>query len=163
MWDCPHCDKTFAHHSSRRRHVLAVHTNMGKNFDSDNESNDADEDIENEELEDQACENAWNKLILDVLERLIEHEPGITRDRLLKDDLVFDVTIPAVMKVVKKKLEEAECLRTSELCTALEEEKEKLMDGGMDEWEASMMAQSNRRYLILQQIAKANLSDKEED
>ena len=168
MWACPHCEKTFAHHSSRRRHVLAAHkkNNMSNIFDSDSQSS-ADEDPANDggiESAEKDCDDAWKKIILEVFDQLEEKHRQLSKEELIKEEYIFDVTIPAVMRFVEAKLTEAECLRQSELYTALDEEKEKLMDGGMDEWEAKLMARSNRRYLVVRQIVKAlNSQDEEED
>ena len=171
MWTCPHCDKKYLHHSSRRRHILTAHDNNMKRkniFDTDSEESNESQDEkttmggseEPDTTTEEECEEAWRKIILEVAEQLREDDPGLSEEDQYDSKYILDVMIPAVMRAVEAKLEEADCIRDSETYTAVEEEKEKLMDNGMGEWEAKKMAQSNRRYLIGRQI---DLALKKED
>ena len=165
MWACPHCNRKYLHHSSRRRHILSAHgSNMERKtiFDSDNEESNESEDektleasAESDTTEEEECEEAWRKIVLEVAEQLREDDPSLSEEDQNEANYILATLLPAVMKAVEAKLKDAECIRNSETYTAVEEEKEKLMDNGMDEWEAKIMARSNRRFLIGRQISLA--------
>ena len=164
MWTCPHCDKKYLHHSSRRRHILTAHNNGMKRksvFDSDSEeSNESGnekrmEGSQESDTIEEECEEAWRKVVQEVAEQLREDDPSLSEEDQGESKYILETMLPAIMKAVEAKLKEADCIRNSETYTAVEEEKEKLMDSGMDEWEAKKMAQSNRRFLIGRQIALA--------
>ena len=168
MWACPHCEKAYTHQSSLHRHVLNVHGSETKRKDAPVSNGKAEKKCKTNDADAiwrKKCQTAWNKVIIEAVHKLKEEDDysHLDNEDLCKKEHLEDLTIPAVMQMVESRLDEADCLRKSQVLSALEGEKKKLMESGMAEWEATLMARTNRKFLLAEQIASALKSEEEEE
>ena len=168
MLSCSDCEKKYSHESSLRRHVLKMHGGGTKRKGPPVSNGKGTKNLKNggdDTAWRKKCQAAWNKVIREAVEELKETDDNshLSDEDLCKDEHLLNLTVPAVMRMVEAKLTEAECLRESEVGSALKAERKKLIEHGMAEWEAKLMAPSNRKYLLARHVSRALKSKEDGD
>ena len=169
MWYCDHCDKEFVYQSGLSRYVRLKHRKEDEEDEktdeeeTETEGNSSEDDSDEDERKDSVASSAWKEIITGTAEKLKESH-NLTVEELLSDEYLLPLTIPTVMRLAFKKVEEGRMLTTTRLYKTVKKEEDTLVKKkDYPRWEAHLKAMENRKYYIKGCLEHFLLAESEEE
>ena len=188
VFTCEYCGKAYNFYTSKWRHVKREHSDEMSQQNDDEVSQateepeekdifgSEDEDSEEEDTPEVASgweegatttegeqDAAWKKVLDVVFKNLFQLHPELSEDELLAEPYFTTIVIPEVMKIAENSIRQMMALHDSEVYTAIDETKNRLVkDEEYKEWEANLAAWEKRKFLV-KQLIKEHMAQFEEE